>query len=906
MVGDLNELLDGLELPAPENELVTMSEKLPLWQRDALRRIAQHGELTDADVDELKSAMYADHDLDVFEGELTPLSADHCQANPDSAPLAMLCSIGPVEHINRLASENEPLQFAPQGITLNYGDNGSGKSGYIRISKKVCRGRSDEELLGDAYAEKQGEPKATIRWQVEGNNTTHKVDWNPNDPPPEALSAISIFDTKHANLYVDSKRQMAYLPFEVDLYRQLGKLVTAFGEEVGNEVEIAQGAIVALPPITPDTTAANLVDAVMQAESLDDLPTELEIEKFTTWTDEDEKRLTEARVQAAQNPQTQADVRVRCIAALENLAERAEAIETVLTAQKAKELEQKSKELQAAKVANDLAIKGDFSDMPELLDGVGTEVWKSLYGFAREYAAVAYPGQDFPYTGVDAKCVLCQQPLDDAAKERFLRFDHFVSGKSAQEYQTKSAEMRETLQALTNLDIPNTKEANAVLAAYANLGDVQAKHAEAFLAFLGEIEKRRDAFIVAATMLKFEGIGEPVEHAATLREHIKTLKSEEAQFRKDAQDDSSLKQQALELAELEGRKSLAENRANLLSNLANRAKLLKLTACAGGLSTQGISLKINKLRDKHLTSELNAKIQAEIHGLGLDYLNVSVKDKTTKGESNFLSDLGFRQPVKGNSYVLSEGEQRGLALACYLAEADLRPKKHGLIIDDPVSSLDHQRIELVAKRLVEEAAKGRQVIIFTHNILFYMEVERLAAKLDVGLARNTIHRHQEHGAGIVEADKKPHSAQKVTDRIQAIRAELAAMAAAGVGPQEAHYRNAVEFVCKELRKIWERLVEEVLLNRSVERFSYGVKTLSLKGVVVTDDDYKKIYFAMEQLSSFTAHDEAAGKQGALPTVDDLKAAVDDLDNYRVEIKKRSTDVGKIREALQGAPKAEFV
>ncbi|HJN24272.1 MAG TPA: AAA family ATPase, partial [Rhodospirillales bacterium] len=323
------------------------------------------------------------------------------------------------------------------------------------------------------------------------------------------------------------------------------------------------------------------------------------------------------------------------------------------------------------------------------------------------------------------------------------------------------------------------------------------------------------------------------------------------------------------------------------------------------LSTAGISRNISKLREEYLTRELNDKIKIEIKDLGLSYLNVSLKDETKKGESNFKSDLGFKQPIKVNSTVLSEGEQRGLALACYLAEADLSPTKHGLVVDDPVSSLDHQRIELVAKRLVEEAAKGRQIIIFTHNILFYLEVEKRAAEMGVGLAQNTIYRHLDHGAGIVNASMVPYQARKVTERIDAIRNELAAMKAAGLDPQEDEYRKAVESICIDLRKAWERLVEEVLLNKSVERFSYRVKTQSLKGVVVEDDDYRQIHFAMEKLSNFTAHDEAAGKQGVLSTVDQLMEAVNELDNYRIEIKKRASGTEESRKKLEKPHKADF-
>jgi len=311
------------------------------------------------------------------------------------------------------------------------------------------------------------------------------------------------------------------------------------------------------------------------------------------------------------------------------------------------------------------------------------------------------------------------------------------------------------------------------------------------------------------------------------------------------------------------------------------------------------------LRKQHLTSALNANIQAEIQELGLSYLNVSLKDATIRGESQFQSDLGFKQRIKDNSSVLSEGEQRGLALACYLAEADLKPTKHGLIVDDPVSSLDHQRIELVAKRLVEEAAKGRQVIIFTHNILFYQEVVSRAAEKQVPLAQNTIHRRMNEEAGIVEANAVPYQARKVTERIGSGRADLAAMKAGELDPESDDYRKAVEGICTELRKSWERVVEEVLLNKTVQRFSYGVQTQSLKGVVVEDDDHKKIYFAMKKLSNFTAHDEAAGKQGQLPTIEQLAEAVDELDSYRKAVDERRKATQKEREKLEGPPKAEF-
>ena len=52
--------------------------------------------------------------------------------------------------VNALA-EDQTLKFAP-GLTIVYGDNGAGKTGYIRILKQACRARGQEEILGNVVS----------------------------------------------------------------------------------------------------------------------------------------------------------------------------------------------------------------------------------------------------------------------------------------------------------------------------------------------------------------------------------------------------------------------------------------------------------------------------------------------------------------------------------------------------------------------------------------------------------------------------------------------------------------------------------------------------------------------------------------------------------------------------------
>lgn len=72
------------------------------------------------------------------------------------------------------------------------------------------------------------------------------------------------------------------------------------------------------------------------------------------------------------------------------------------------------------------------------------------------------------------------------------------------------------------------------------------------------------------------------------------------------------------------------------------------------------------------------------------------------------------------SDVLSEGEQKVIALADFLAEASLKPPAP-VIFDDPINSLDYRRMAEVVNRIVS-LSETRQVIVFTHNIWFTTEL----------------------------------------------------------------------------------------------------------------------------------------------------------------------------------------
>ena len=127
------------------------------------------------------------------------------------------------------------------------------------------------------------------------------------------------------------------------------------------------------------------------------------------------------------------------------------------------------------------------------------------------------------------------------------------------------------------------------------------------------------------------------------------------------------------------------------------------------LNTGPISKQSRDRSDALYSDDLKARYTSEIENFRLEYLNISLGNKADRGEQRIIVNVtGLKHPKK--SEILSEGEQRAVALAGFLTEVNEFKTGHAIIFDDPVSSLDLERKNQIAKRLVEEA-KNRQVII---------------------------------------------------------------------------------------------------------------------------------------------------------------------------------------------------
>src|SRR5690606_33734993 len=127
----------------------------------------------------------------------------------------------------------------------------------------------------------------------------------------------------------------------------------------------------------------------------------------------------------------------------------------------------------------------------------------------------------------------------------------------------------------------------------------------------------------------------------------------------------------------------------------------------------------------------------------------SLRSRADRGKA--LHKLNLELPQRRSpGDILSEGEQRAVAIGSFLAEVGLSGGKGGIVFDDPVSSLDHRRRERVAKRLSIEAAQ-RQVIVFTHDIYFLCVLAEEAKQAGVPIVTQSLVRRAE-GFGVAHPD----------------------------------------------------------------------------------------------------------------------------------------------------------
>jgi hypothetical protein len=232
--------------------------------------------------------------------------------------------------------------------------------------------------------------------------------------------------------------------------------------------------------------------------------------------------------------------------------------------------------------------------------------------------------------------------------------------------------------------------------------------------------------------------------------------------------------------------------------------------------------------------------------------------------------------------ILSEGEQRAVALADFLTEVCLNPANAGIVLDDPVNSQDHQRKDCIAQRLVGEA-KARQVIVFTHDLVFFTMLAAAAEEVGAEMLTHWVERDGEGRPGQISLDDSPATTPQYRTTDKAKKSLGAARAAAGSKRLQLIQRGM-----GELRRTVEEIVPHFFLKQVVNRWSDRIMVTALKRIDWDRGLVVEIISVYEDISAYIeGHSHTEERAGAPPDLKDLEELIARVDGLRTRSRQEA-------------------
>lgn len=797
---------------------------------------------------------------------------------PTSTPASevRLLEIGDISGIENLGPRH-PLGFGAGNLCVIYGHNGSGKSGYTRLLKRVCGKPRAAELKHNVFMPLPSVRKCQIGYQLAG--VTHQVEWPANGAPIDALRAVDIFDADSSAAYLIEEMAASYTPPLVALF----EILAAVCDRIKADLQAEQDRLVRVLPTLPVEYAGTVAGKAYGSLRSDIDATALQV--VIQWRNEDDYALETLTERLKSNdPVALGRAKRATKLQIDKLAGSLRDAATSLSDERIAAV----REMRAAAVMKRrIAIESAQVDSAKL-DGIGTDTWRALWEASRAYSQTAFPGRDFPVITADALCVLCHQELRFDAQQRLQDFDAFVQGKL--EAEAKIAEQAFE-QALAGL--PEALAGDEIATRCQAAGLTEGGWAERLGDFWNQVAKAREALLKGEVTGPAIPVGLPISALDMLTARADALERDAAQHEQDATEFDRA-QAAKDKLNLEAQRWTAQQSDAINAEVARLQAVADCDTWKRSANSKRISDKAGEVAEQVITEAFVARFNQELKALGASRIRVElIKTRTEKGKA--LHKLRLQGAPAGQDLpqsVLSDGERRIVGLAAFLADVAEQTRVAPFVFDDPISSLDHDFEWYVAVRLAK-LAQSRQVLVLTHRLSLYGALEDAAKKLGDDWKQKQLHQHCIESFAGVAGHPVNQAAWTVNttkaNNLLLIRLDGAKKAGEASGAEA--YRNLAQGICSDFRKLLERTVENDLLNEVVKRHRRSVTTENRLAPLtrITQADCELIDALMSKYSCYE-HSHSLETPTFLPEELELREDIEALRTWRKELKDRRAGV----------------
>ncbi|ETN96870.1 AAA family ATPase [Zhouia amylolytica] len=739
----MNENQQIEEVKTLETEVKAFVNAQPYWAKYLCSEILAGNDITESVIDNAYSYLLENLSFKQETEKPELFISYNPNASDDYKENLSFDSLTNVEGVNAL-TENQTIDLA-HNLTIIYGTNGAGKSGYVRLLKNVFYSKDKEDILPNINIDSGHKPKAaTFNFSSEGTNIPLKY---PDNIGNGIFNQFAVFDGDIGKKHLSLRNDFSFRPAGLQLFNEFNVALERLNGKLSIEI---QSKSIANPFADDDifqgeSEIKTWLIQLSHNSKLEELNAHLPYsEEEKTKKVQIDKEYDDLKIALAQKDKALKElqtIKAQLAARIQNLV-------NTNTWFAQDQLNRVIKAITNCKTKEDTAQKeGVEKFKTDKIENIGSTEWKQFIEAAAKFASTQNEGE---YPSLGDNCILCQQAInDDVPKSLISSYWAYIKSVAEQEAKTAKenlAKLKADYEKLSFDQFPETDTLAVWLkdkheTVLANLKDELKKQETLRQTLVSNITDKKDNLQVEIQI--------DLSALFTISE---TVDKEIKAFEEDEQNKKlgELLKKKTYLAHKEKLEARYPDIETLHKNLIWVNKANQFNKRAVKKSSTDTE---KRLSEKYFNTDYISEFNNECDKLNGKF-GIEIDARSSDARSNRQLFLKGNDP----SAILSEGEQKVIALADFIAETNITTINRGIILDDPVNSLDHERKETIAKRLVEISG-SKQVIVFTHDVVFFKNLEkfglRLFGKNSPSIKFNTIRATGRNAIGTVISDHSP-------------------------------------------------------------------------------------------------------------------------------------------------------
>lgn len=355
-------------------------------------------------------------------------------------------SLTHISGVNALC-ENQTIKFSPD-VTVLYGLNGSGKSGYFRILNNISGGVR-KEIKPNIYTSEGQKKDINVSIKYELGNSHKQYSWTDSHAAHSDFHGVKVFDSSYLNGLLQTKNpdETIIFPLGLHLFGYIAKILDTYTAKINEQIELTKAS---LPIIQTEELSDSVRSKFVNREDFSVNERKVLTEK-KTFSDTDNNLLIEKENELKQlqqnNVQDTINLRIKQNKELSTFVDKLNSVIRDLKSY-GEELANALTALESAKKRNESARQR--SEVLKCLPKSDTQEWKSFILAGHNYSALC----DQEKT---KRCPYCHQELKtDEAISIIDAYADFLSDTSEKELNEASNKLSRIRSNIEKLDVTIT------------------------------------------------------------------------------------------------------------------------------------------------------------------------------------------------------------------------------------------------------------------------------------------------------------------------------------------------------------------------------------------------------------------------------------------------------------------